>query len=64
MNKLTQQKYLRCSECSSLLGIYSDKENCFRIKYKDLFLKCYGKVEIICRKCGKENIFNLNVIRL
>ena len=50
-------------DCNNLLAYISEAESCIRIKYKDLFIKCFGKVEIICRRCGKLNTITLNKIR-
>jgi len=55
---------IRCKDCGNLLAYFSKEDNCYRIKYKDLFVKCYGKVEITCRKCGKVNMFDFVKIRL
>jgi len=57
-------KEVRCEDCNNLLALYDVEENCYRIKYKDLFMKCFGKLEIICRKCGKVNKIELHKIRL
>ena len=63
-NRPVSLKEVRCMDCNNLLAYISEEESCIRIKYKDLFVKCFGKVEIICRRCGKLNTISLNKIRL
>ena len=52
---MSKLKEWRCKECNTLLGIVGNDTEYVRIKYKDLFIKVNGKVEIICRRCGAEN---------
>jgi len=63
MGKSLILKEVRCVDCNNLLAYISEAESCIRIKYKDLFIKCFGKVEVVCRKCGKVNLITLNKVR-
>lgn len=57
-------KEWRCIDCKTLLGIIPENKDYIRIKYKDLYIRVNGEVEIICRKCGKENKMILNKFRI
>lgn len=48
-----------CSSCAARLGIYDEKGDELRVRYKDFV--CYvrpgagGVVEVPCRRCGQRN---------
>lgn len=48
-----------CTSCAARLGIYDDKGDELRVRYKDFI--CYvrpgagGTVEVPCRRCGQRN---------